>query len=101
MIDNKKKNMGGINTVAAAVTGAIVGGVAVAGAMVLKDEKNREKIKKTVNDVKNQSMDYVEGIRDEMDDKKDEVEEKLNLSKDSLAESANAAKKEVKNIWHK
>lgn len=52
---NKRKN--GFNPITAAVTGAaVVAGVAaVAGAaVVLKDEKNREKAKQMLTDVKNE-----------------------------------------------
>jgi hypothetical protein len=44
------QNQGGINPVAAAVAGAVVGaGVGIAGAVVLGDKKNREKIGKVLN----------------------------------------------------
>lgn len=44
----------GINPVAAAVTGLIVGaGAVVAGAIVLNDKNNREKISTAVTDVNN------------------------------------------------
>jgi hypothetical protein len=53
---------GGISTMAAAVTGAIVGaGVVVAGAVVLNEKNNREK---------------VEELKDEVADKFAEVKEK-------------------------
>ena len=54
----------GINPVAAAVTGLIVGaGAAVAGAIVLNDKNNREKITTAVTDVNNhvqETMDKAE-----------------------------------------
>lgn len=57
-----KKNKGG-NPVMAAVTGAIVGGIAVAGAMTLADEKKREQVKDTLVGAKNQAMDMVDDVR--------------------------------------
>ena len=45
----KKKVM---NPVMAAMAGAVAAGVAVAGAMIMSDKKNQDKVKKVVSDVK-------------------------------------------------
>jgi hypothetical protein len=45
----KKKTM---NPVMAAMAGAVAAGVAVAGAMIMSDKKNQDKVKKVVSDVK-------------------------------------------------
>jgi len=78
---NKKKpdkRKSGIDTVAAAVTGAIVGaGVAVAGAVALKDKKNREKVKQVLNNVKDQAVGYMEKMQKDVKSKKGGVENKL------------------------
>jgi gas vesicle protein len=78
---NKKKpdkRKSGIDPVAAAVTGAIVGaGVAVAGAVALKDKKNREKVKQVLNNVKDQAVGYMEKMQKDVKSKKSGVENKL------------------------
>lgn len=55
---NKKK----INPVMVAVTGAVVG-VAVAGALILKDEKNREKVKEVFTDAKDQAAGFMNDMK--------------------------------------
>jgi len=64
-IQKKKINKkSGVNPVAAAFTGLIIGaGAAVAGAIVLNDKNNREKIATAVTDVNNnvkKTMDKAE-----------------------------------------
>jgi len=64
MNDQKMSKQGGakdgINPVVVAVAGAVVGaGIAVAG-VVLSDEKNREKIVKAANTVRDDVTHYVE-----------------------------------------
>jgi len=98
------QNQGGINPVAAAVAGAVVGaGVAVAGTMILEDKKNREKIRKVFNNAKNQAINYVEGMQKQVKDKKNEVKENLTEGKEkvnrvtkSVKKSLNQAVKDVK-----
>ncbi len=86
MTDTKKKEI--VNPLAAAVTGAALGaGVAIAGAIALKDEKNRKKIKGVLNDLKSRGEEVrddmnknagkkVEEIKDKAEEIKDEAEEK-------------------------
>jgi uncharacterized membrane-anchored protein YhcB (DUF1043 family) len=53
MKDIKNDKKSGINPVAAAVTGAVIGaGAVVAGAIAMKDKNNQEKVEKVVNDTK-------------------------------------------------
>ncbi len=67
---NSKQNKKGKASLIAGITGAIVGaGAAVAGAIALKDKKNRDKVKKVFTNVKNQAMGYVKKM------KKEEVKE--------------------------
>jgi uncharacterized membrane-anchored protein YhcB (DUF1043 family) len=64
------KNKTTINPVAAAVTGAVIGaGVAVAGAIALKDEKNQTKVKKALHEAKEQATDYMAEIKKTVGDK--------------------------------
>ena len=81
MIDHKKNQPDdkkvGISPMAVAVTGAVVGiGLAVAGAVVLSDEKNREKVKDAFADAKKHTQDYVGDIQHRAEEKKNEVEQK-------------------------
>ena len=77
-----------VNPIAAAVTGAVVGaGIAVAGAIALKDEKNREKVKEALNTVKDQARGYVESIQKQAQEKKSDVQEKLAGGKNRVKKS--------------
>lgn len=68
MTDSKQKKQNekkdGFNPVVAAVTGAVVGaGVAIAGAVALRDEKNREKVKDVLTSAKDRAGDYMEDVK--------------------------------------
>jgi hypothetical protein len=58
------------------VAGAVIGAVAGA-AVVLNDEKNREKVKEALSNVKDQVVGYMEDMQSRTQDKKIEVKEKL------------------------
>ncbi|MFA6532776.1 MAG: hypothetical protein WCT22_02140 [Patescibacteria group bacterium] len=92
------QNQGGINPVAAAVAGAVVGaGVGIAGAVVLGDKKNREKIGKVLNNAKNQAVNYVEGVQKQAEVKKEEIEEKLTKDKEKVGRVTKSVKKSFNN----
>jgi len=56
----KKKEKRGVSPFVAAITGAVIGaGVAVASVITFKDKKNRDKVKKVLNNVKDQAEKYV------------------------------------------
>ncbi len=97
---NQKKQderKSGFNPVAAAITGAVVGaGVAVAGAVALNDKKNREKVKKVLNNVKNQAIGYMEDMQKQVQDKKDEVEGKFTEGKKKVLKIENSVKKSLR-----
>ncbi|OGC55938.1 hypothetical protein A2797_02680 [candidate division WWE3 bacterium RIFCSPHIGHO2_01_FULL_48_15] len=58
------KEKGGFNPLAAAITGAIVGaGVAIAGAVALKDKKNQARVKQAFANVKDQAIGYMKNMR--------------------------------------
>lgn len=82
-IQNKHDNgINGINPVVAALAGAVAGaGVAIAGAVALNDEKNRDKVKEVLNNAKKQATTYVEDVKDQIQDKKEEVEKDLTEGK--------------------
>ncbi len=65
------KNRQIINPMAAAVTGVVIGaGVGVAGTMILKDKKNREKVKHAFTNAKDKTMGYIENLQSSTDGKK-------------------------------
>lgn len=93
-----QNNQGGINPVAAAVAGAVVGaGVGVAGAVVLGNKKNREKISKVLNNVKDQAVDYVENMQKQAEVKKEEIEEKLTKGGEKVGRVTQSVKKSFNN----
>jgi hypothetical protein len=75
---NKNKNKSALAGVAGA---AIVAGVAVASAFVLKDKKNREKVKKVLTNAKDQAVDYMQDVQKKTDKKEKEIEENLASNK--------------------
>lgn len=81
MIDQnqiKQDEKDGINAATAAMIGAVIGvGIAVVGAVALKDKKNREKIKRVLTNARDEVADYMEGMQKQVEDKKSEVEEKV------------------------
>jgi hypothetical protein len=89
---NKSKKKESVNPVMAGVTGALLGGAAVAAAMTLSNEKKREEIKDTLNEAKDKAQGYWE----EVQDKKEEIEDKLTESKEKVEKTADAVKKSFK-----
>lgn len=90
----RDKGKGGVNPVVAAGVGAVVGaGVAVAGAVALKDKKNRDKVRKALTNVKDQAVDYVEDMQRKAQDEKGKVEKKLAKGKQRVKKVVKAAKK--------
>jgi hypothetical protein len=69
-------------------------GLAVAGAVALSNEKNREKVKDAFSDAKKHTQDYVGDIQHRAQEKKNDIEQK---AAKLVAVVENAAK-EVKKI---
>lgn len=66
------------NPLAAVATGVVIGAsVAAAGAAILQDKKNRDKVKKVVKDVKKQVSGYMEDMQKKADEKKEVGKEKV------------------------
>lgn len=61
MSDDKK----GVNPIAVGLAGAVVGAAAAAGAIILADEKNRQKLGKTVEELKKQGFKVMEVVQNE------------------------------------
>jgi hypothetical protein len=67
MKDQKKD---GVNPVFAAVTGAVVGaGVAIAGAVALSNDKNREKLDDAATSIKDHVADTIKDVNDKVEGK--------------------------------
>jgi gas vesicle protein len=67
----QKKRSKGVNPIFAAVTGAMVGaGAAIAGAVVLKDKKNRDKVKKALTSAKDHAVGYMDKMEKQIKAKK-------------------------------
>ena len=75
---SKNKNKSNLAGVAGA---AIVAGVAVASAFVLKDKKNREKVKKVLTNAKDQAVGYMDDMQKKTDKKEKKIVKKLANSK--------------------
>ena len=93
MLENHKKDKKTISPVQAAVAGAVVGaGVAVAGAVALKDEKNRKQVKKVLHEIKGQAQEYMSELNKSVGDK-EQIKEKLAEGANRLQDAASKAKK--------
>lgn len=95
MTDSKQKigKKSEFNSTAAIVTGAVVGvGVAVAGLVALKDEKNRKKVRDVLTNVKNQATDYIDDMQKQAQVRKSGVEKKLASGKETVEKATNSAK---------
>jgi hypothetical protein len=90
MHTNHKRVGYSVNPLVAAVTGAVVGaGMAVAGAVVMSDKKNQDKVKSVAKDVQNK----VDDLKKKVEDKKFETEIKAqklgNIAKDAVNDAKN------------
>lgn len=85
----------------AGVAGAVLGGVAVAAATILSDDKNRKKVGSALNDVKDRARDYIEDKADEVDvdgkidDASNKAKDASGKAKDKAKEVADEATKKV------
>jgi hypothetical protein len=82
-IQKSNKTSGVINPVVAAVAGAVVGGVAVASAIIMSNKDNQDKVNEVVSNVK-----------DDINNKKAVVIDKANKLEDIAKNTVN----KVKNI---
>lgn len=67
-----------------AVKGAIVGGIAVAGAMTLADEKKRQQVKDAFTDAKDSLAGYAETVKNKVQDTGEQVADKAEDIKGAL-----------------
>ena len=88
---NQDKSKGSLSPLIAAVTGAVIG----AGAVVLKDKKNRDKIQQAFNKTKDQAKDKIEKIQQFAEDKKDEAEKMVDEKKEDAQQGVKAVKESV------
>lgn len=89
--NQNKKNEGNsnVNPVIAGVTGAIIGAsVAVAGSVVLSDKKNRNKVVKVLQNVKEQAVGYVGDLKQRSRDEKGELDKKITEGKEKAKKMA-------------
>jgi outer membrane murein-binding lipoprotein Lpp len=95
MTNQKKQNehKGGMGSMVAAMTGAVVGaGIAIAGAVALKDEKNVQKIKEIMTNVKDQAVGHIEDIKKNVEHEKTEIDEQIAEGKEKANKIASTAK---------
>ena len=75
-----------VSPVVAAVTGVAVGaGLATVGIMAMKNDKNKEKVKKVINTVKSKASNYLK-----------KTEKQVDEGKKKLVKTVAAAKKSAK-----
>lgn len=78
MDSKKNNNKHNVNSVAAGLTGAVIGaGVAVAGTAILKNEKNRAQLKKILNSAKQKVKEYAADTEKDLKQKKGVIKKEL------------------------
>lgn len=94
----KDQKNSGVNQVAVAVAGAVVGaGLAVAG-VVLSDEKNRQKVKDFANDLQKQAEIKKAELEKKISKDKEIVRKVVNSAKDSIDKTTKEVNKAVKSL---
>lgn len=93
---NQKKDKDSLDTMVAAVTGAVIGaGLAVAGAVALKED-NRQKMKDALIDTKDKAVKYVDDLQRQAELGAEALEDKLEDSSEEAKNAVKAAKDSVK-----
>lgn len=94
----QKEEKKGVSPMVAAVTGAVVGaGIAVAGTVVLKDEKNRNKVKEALTSAKDQAIDHMDVMHNQVQDKTNEAGKKLDNGLKEVKKAKGSAKSQLHN----
>jgi hypothetical protein len=62
---NDKDKTGGVNPMVASLAGAALGAAVGAGAVILSDKKNRQKLEKALEGLKKQGFDVLEIVQKE------------------------------------
>jgi hypothetical protein len=91
----KQANHGnsGNNPLTAMLTGLVIGaGIAVVGTVMLRDKKNRQKVKEMLYKVKNQAMGYMERKQKQLQDKKKVLVKKATIGKEKIKKAVNEEK---------
>lgn len=78
------KDTNTINPVVAGIAGVVAGGVAVATAIAMNDKKNQEKVKESLDNVKDKSLGYMGDLQKQAKNKKEVFDEKLAEGKDKV-----------------
>lgn len=92
----KKGKNNSVGTAFAAMTGAVIGvGMAVAGAVVMKDKKNQAKVKKVFTDVKNQAADYMGKIEKEIKKDKKIIDKKTATAQKNIKKTVKDIKSDI------
>ena len=93
--DGKEKGKG--STLGTIAKRMVVGaGIAVAGAAVLRNEKNRAKLKEAVANAKNRVNDYLDEVDDKVDDQEVELNQKIGEAKKTVKKATKRVKKQIK-----
>lgn len=96
---NNDKNSGGVNPMVASLAGAALGAAVGAGAVILSDKKNQEKLKKALEGLKKQGFDVMEIVQKEAQNVRNQIgvggeEEKKPATRPSSGGKKSGAKKE-------
>lgn len=70
---NDDKNKGGVNPMVASLAGAALGAAVGAGAVILSDKKNREKLEKALEGLKKQGFNVLELVQKEAENVRTQI----------------------------
>ena len=93
--DNVKNDNNGVNPVAAVIVGAVVGATVVAGATAMQDKTNTDKVKKVLNEAKENATDGIENLQKQVHDTKAKIQKEVNETKEKIEEAVNTVKESV------
>ena len=93
--DKPTDKKSGINPIAAAVTGAVVGASLVAGAVVLGNKKNRDKAKQMLSKAQTHAKEYMGDMQAQSKINKSMIEDKLAKANQKINHSVSSAQKYV------
>ncbi len=99
MINSKQEGQccRGVSPVAAGLTGLVIGvGVTVAGALVLKSEKNRKKMMRMITDLKEKLTGVGKEVKKEIEEDKEVVGERIEVGKKKVKRIVKIIKKAPK-----
>jgi L-lactate utilization protein LutB len=92
MLKHEPKKKSGVSPAAAVVTGVVVGAAFVGAREVLKNKKNRAKLKHALHSAKNQALDYISTLPDKTEQAREQMAKVVKTASDTMNANSKAKK---------